>query len=180
LHWQLACLQQVRRIDVPGRRGLCEPGSCRRLVDGRVVRCKRCQRIRRAWLALGCGGLEQSPRTLCILADSEAGQVQGAQQVLRAWITGQRVCGEPPGRIRKLLEAQRALGRLERIWRREFRWSRSCGLHCTECAERAERANDQRGQRRRASTRGLTPSHTSSPREFPLAAGNPRAGCRRR
>ena len=84
------------------------------------MRGKRCQCIRRAWLAPGRRGLEESPCTLRVLADTESGQVQGTQQVLRAWITGQRVSGEPSGCIRELLQTQRALGRLEQIRRGEL------------------------------------------------------------
>jgi len=72
---------------------------------------------------------------LCILADSETGQVQGTQQVLRSWIRGERVGGKTSGRIGKLLETQRAPGRLERVRRCELRWSCGNGLHCTECAD---------------------------------------------
>ena len=54
LQWQLACLQQVRRIGVPGRRGLCEPGSCRRLRR-RAIRALQVlpgqrPRVARLWL----------------------------------------------------------------------------------------------------------------------------------
>jgi hypothetical protein len=54
---------------------------------------------------------------LGILADTEPGQVQGAQQVLRAWISGERFGGKTSGRIRELLETQRAFSRLEQVRR---------------------------------------------------------------
>ena len=173
LQWQLACLQQARRLGVPGRSGLGEPGPRRRFVDGRVVRCKCCQGIRRARLTLGCRGREERPRTLGILVDPEPGQVQGAQQVLRARISSERVGGKTSSRIRELLETQRALGRLEQVRRGEHRWNGRNRRHRPGCADHAEERSGYRGD---TSNSRVMPSHTSSPRESPLGAGNPTAG----
>ena len=151
----------------------------RRCVDGRVVRSQRGQRVRGAWLASGGRSRRTVSCARCgILADTEAGEVQGAQQVLRARISRQRVAASRPAASANCLRRSALLAGSSRSGAASIE-----GTAATRpplAANGAEHADEQRWPlRRHTAAADVTPSHTWSPHESRLAAGTPTAGCHR-
>ena len=175
LQWQLACLQQARRLGVPGAAALASQARAADSSTGESCAARAASAYAARGSPLAAAAVKSIGARLGILDDTETGQVQGAQQVLRAWISSERVGGKTSRRIRELLETQRALGRLEQVRRGEHRWNGRNRRHRPGCADHADEHGGYRGD---TSHGKVTPSHTSSPRESLLAAGNPTAGYR--